>query len=191
MERLRVLAPAVRQLDCELITLCTGTRDAEDMWRAHPENASPQAWRDLLRGMEEAIDIAERHDLVLGVEPETGNVVSSTRKARQLLDELQSRRVKIVVDPANLFPPGDTDGMRDRISEVFQLLGTDIVMAHAKELAPDGRSGNLGPGRGVLDWNFYFDTLARVNFTGPIVLHGLPESDVAESVRFLRSKLSD
>jgi sugar phosphate isomerase/epimerase len=191
LDCLHALAPAVRQLGCELITLCTGTRDSEDMWRAHPENGSPQAWRDLLRSMEGAITIAERHNVLLGVEPETGNVVSSTRKARQLLDELQSRRVKIIVDPANLFHPDDLDRMRDRIAEVFQLLGTDIVMAHAKELGPDGRSGSLGPGRGVLDWNFYFDTLARVNFTGPIVLHGLPESDVAGSVRFLRSKLSD
>jgi sugar phosphate isomerase/epimerase len=191
LHRLNVLAPAVHQLGCELITLCTGTRDPEDMWRAHPENSSPQAWRDLLRSMEEAILIAERHDVLVGVEPEVGNVVSSTRKGRQLLDELQSRRVKVIVDPANLFQPGGTTAMREMISEVFQLLGTDIAMAHAKELGPDGTTGNIAPGRGVLDWNFYFDTLARMNFNGPVILHGLPEKDVAGAVRLLRSKLSD
>jgi sugar phosphate isomerase/epimerase len=187
--RLAVLAKATRELGCDLITLCTGTRDPEDMWRAHPDNNSPSAWRDLLRSMEEAIAIAEQHDVLLGVEPETGNVVSSTRKARQLLDELHSPRVKIVLDPANLFHRGAVERMRETIEEVFQLLGMDIVMAHAKELAADGTSGNLAPGRGVLDWNFYFGTLARVNFDGPIVMHGLSESDVPEAVRFLRAKL--
>ncbi|HWN97307.1 MAG TPA: sugar phosphate isomerase/epimerase family protein [Methylomirabilota bacterium] len=191
LDRLSALALATHELGCDLLTLYTGTRDSEDMWRAHPENNSPQAWRDLLRGMEEAIALAERHNVFLGVEPETGNVVSSTRKARQLLDELHSSRVKIVVDPANLFHSGGVGQMRDIISEAFQLLGTDIVMAHAKELAPDGSSGNLAPGRGVLDWNFYLDTLARVNFPGPIVMHGLTEADVVEATRFLRSKLSD
>ncbi len=191
LDRLPALARATHELGCDLLTLCTGTRDPEDMWRAHADNGSPQAWRDLLRSMAEAIAIAEQHDVWLGIEPETGNVISSSRKARQLLDELQSSRVKIIVDPANLIYRGGAGQMRDTISEVFQLLGTDIVMAHAKELAPDGSSGNLAPGRGVLDWNFYLDTLARVNFRGPIVMHGLPEADVAEATRFLRSKLSD
>ena len=191
LSRLSVLAQATRELGCNLITLCTGTRDPEDMWRAHPENSSAQAWLDLRRSMEEAIAIAERHDVLLGIEPETGNVVSSTRKARQLLDELPSRCMKIIVDPANLIHRGESRTMRDIISEVFQLLGTDIIMAHAKELAHDGSTGNLAPGRGVLDWNFYFDTLARVNFTGPVVIHGLPEADVSHAVRFLRSKLCD
>ena len=189
--RFGTLARATHELGCDLITLCTGTRDPEDMWRAHPENSSPQAWRDLLCGMEQAIASAEQYDVLLGVEPETGNVVSSARKARQLLDELQSRRVRIIVDPANLFHHGAVERMRDTISEAFQLLGTEIVMAHAKELAADGTTGQLAPGRGVLDWNYYLDTLARMDFNGPIVMHGLPENDVAQATRFLRSKLCD
>ena len=191
LARLGVLAKASRGIGCELLTLCTGTRDPNDMWSGHPENSSPAAWSDLLRSMEQAIAIAEQHDVLLGVEPETGNVVSSTRKARQLLDELHSPRVKIVIDPANLFHPGKVERMRETIEEVFQLLGTDIVMAHAKELGSNGMPGNVAPSRGVLDWNYYFDTLARVNFRGPIVMHGLAENDVTSAVRFLRSKLSD
>jgi sugar phosphate isomerase/epimerase len=41
----------------------------------------------------------------------------------------------------------------------------------------------------VLDWNLYFATLARMDFRGPMVLHGLAEADVAEAARFLRAKL--
>jgi sugar phosphate isomerase/epimerase len=187
--RLAGLAQATREVGCDLITLCTGTRDPEDMWRGHSDNNSSVAWRDLLRSMEEAIAIAERHDVLLGVEPEIGNVVSSARKARQLLDELHSSRVKIVIDPANLFHSGKVERMRETIEEVFQLVGTDIVMAHAKELASDGTTGDVAPGKGVLDWNFYFNTLARMDFRGPIVMHGLVERDVAEAARFLRAKL--
>lgn len=191
LKRLPVLAQATRSLGCNLITLCTGTRDPEDMWRAHPENSSAQAWGDLLRSMEEAMAVAERQDILLGVEPETGNVVSSARKARQLLDELHSSRIKIVIDPANLFHAGKVERMRETIQEMFQLVGTEIAMAHAKELGADGTTGSTAPGRGILDWNYYFNTLAAMNFRGPMVLHGLAEPDVAESVRFLRAKLCD
>jgi sugar phosphate isomerase/epimerase len=191
MNRLPVLAQATRALGCELISLCTGTRDPQDMWRAHPENNSPQAWRDLLRGMETAVRVAEEHDVVLGVEPEVGNVVSGVRKARQLLDELQSPRVKIILDPANLFHRGAVVRIRETMEEAFQLLGTDIVMAHAKELAPDGSVGTLPPGRGILDWNYYLDTLARMNFSGALVMHGLAEKDIGGAARFLRSRFCD
>jgi sugar phosphate isomerase/epimerase len=190
LSRLPMLAKATRELGCDLVTLCTGTRDPEDMWRAHPENSSAHAWRDLLLGMEKAIAVAEQHDILLGLEPETGNVVSSTRKARQLLDELHSSRVKIVLDPANLFQAGSVERIRETMEEAFQLLGTEIVMAHAKELSTNGAT-NVAPGRGVLDWNYYFTTLARMNFCGPIVIHGLAERDVADSVRFLRARLCD
>jgi len=189
LNRLAPLARATRELGCDLITLCTGTRDPEDMWRAHPDNSSSAAWRDLLRSMEEAIATAERYDVLLGVEPEVGNVVSSARKARQLLDELHSSRVKIVIDPANLFHSGKAERMRETIEEAFQLVGPDMVMAHAKELASDGETGNAAPGKGVLDWNFYFNTLARMDFRGPMVMHGLAERDVPEAARFLRAKL--
>jgi sugar phosphate isomerase/epimerase len=191
LARLPVLARATRELGCELITLCTGTRDPEDMWRAHRDNDSPGAWRDLLRSMEQVIAVAEEHGIWLGVEPETGNVVSSARKARQLLDELHSSRVKIVIDPANLFHAGQVERIRETMQEAFQLLGTDIVMAHAKELAGNGASGNLVPGRGVIDWNYYFGVLMRMDFRGAMILHGLAEAEVPQGVRFLRSKLCD
>ena len=42
------------------MTLCTGTRDPEDQWRAHPGNNEPEAWRDLLEAMQSALAIAER-----------------------------------------------------------------------------------------------------------------------------------
>ncbi len=191
LARLPVLAQATRELGCELITLCTGTRDPEDMWRDHRDNTSPGAWRDLLHSMEQAIGVAEQHGIVLGVEPETGNVVSSARKARQLLDELHCSRVKVVIDPANLFHAGRVERIRETMEEAFQLLGTDIVMAHAKELPPHGASGSLAPGRGVIDWNYYFGVLARMDFRGAMILHGLSEADVSPGVQFLRSKLGD
>jgi sugar phosphate isomerase/epimerase len=44
LRRLGVLAGACGQLGTSVITLCTGTRDPEDMWRSHPENDVPEAW---------------------------------------------------------------------------------------------------------------------------------------------------
>ena len=131
--RLAVIAAACREMGTSLVTLCTGTRDPEDQWRHHPENASPEAWRDLLQSFEALIRIAETHGIMLGVEPELGNVVSSAAAARRLIEEIDSNRIGIVLDPANLRGSGEPDERRRIIEEAVDMLADRIVMAHAKD----------------------------------------------------------
>lgn len=189
LRKLGIIAGACEHLGTGMITLCTGTRDSEDMWRHHPQNDSPEAWRDLVATMTKALTIADKHDLVLGVEPETGNVVSSALHARRLLDEFKSPRLKIVLDPANLFHPADLPRMSDIMDEAFDLLGADLAMAHAKELGAEGQMGSVPLGKGVLDWERYLELLRAAKFDGPLIMHGFEERDVTESLKFLRGFL--
>lgn len=188
LRRLAVVAGACGRIGAPVVTLCTGTRDPDHQWRHHPDNDTPEAWHDLLGSMTKALTIADKHDVLLGVEPEIGNVVSSARHARRLLDELRSPRVKIILDPANLFHPGDLRRADELIDEAFDLLGNDLVMAHAKELVTGGEAGGVALGDGVLDWDRYLGLLQRSGFKGPLILHGFEESDVARSLQFLRDK---
>ena len=190
LRKLEVIAGACARLGSRVVTLCTGTRDRENMWRRHADNGSPEAWRDLRVSLTKALTIANKHDLTLGIEPETGNVVDSAEKARRLLDEMKSPRLKIIIDPANLFHPGELPRQREILEGAFDRLGSDLVLAHAKELAADGHPSGLAVGAGVLDWELYLALLRRVKFAGPIILHGFEEADAAASVRFLREKLA-
>src|ERR1017187_7807931 len=47
LRRLRVLAEACPQMGTSSIHVCTGTRDPNNMWRHHPDNDSPESWRDM------------------------------------------------------------------------------------------------------------------------------------------------
>ena len=190
LRKLGVIAAACEPIGTALVTLCTGTRDPDNMWSHHPDNDSPEAWRDLTVSMTKALTIADKHNLTLGVEPETGNVVSSARHARRLLDEMKSPRLKIIMDAANLFHPGDLGRMNEVLDEAFDLLGGDIALAHAKELGPDGHAGGLVLGAGVLDWDRYLSLLRSAKFDGPLIMHGFEEREVAASMKFLRGKLA-
>jgi sugar phosphate isomerase/epimerase len=139
--------------------------------------------------MTKALTIADKHNVTLGVEPETGNVVRSARHARRLLDEMKSPRLKIILDAANLFRPGDLARMDEILDEAFDLLGGDLALAHAKELAPDGAAGGLALGAGALDWEGYLTRLRAVKFAGPLILHGFEERDAAASVAFVRQSV--
>jgi sugar phosphate isomerase/epimerase len=63
-------------------------------------------------------------------------------------------------------------------------------MAHAKELAPDtARWASSRLGHGILDWDFYLDSLRQIGFDGPLIMHGLKEEQVSAGTEFLRCKL--
>jgi sugar phosphate isomerase/epimerase len=189
LRRLDELAAACALLGTKIITLCTGTRDPDDMWRGHPANRRPDAWADLLAAMERALAIAEDHDLWLGVEPETANVVDSPARARRLLDELRSPRLKIIIDPANLFHAEDLLRQRPILDAAFDLLGPDIVLAHAKDVRVVGGAVHHVPaGTGVLDYRYYLTLLRQTPV--PLIVHGLAETEAGRALAFLRGALA-
>lgn len=189
LRRLAVLAAAAKPMGTGMITLCTGTRDPDDMWRAHLDNQSAEAWQDLTGMMAKALEIAEAHDITLGIETEVANVVDTAQRARRLLDEMQSPRLKIIMDGANLFHKGALARMRAVLDDAFDLLGRDIALAHAKDLSEDGKAGHEAAGTGLLDYDHYLKLLQDVGYDGALVLHGLSEQQVATSVAFLRGKM--
>ena len=185
--RLDVLAAAAAGLNTRLITLCTGSRDPVDQWAHHPGNASPDAWRDLLASFETAIDIADRHNVLLGIEPELANIVNSASAARRLMDDLQSDRLRIVLDPANLFERAGPDDQRAIVDQAVGLLADRIVMAHAKDRDATGAFATAG--RGIIDFDHFLTTLHRAGFAGPVVTHGLQAAEAGQVAVFLRQRL--
>lgn len=182
--RLEVLAASCKAMGTNLITLCTGTRDAKDQWKEHPDNDSPEAWADLLEAMSTAIGIAEQHGVYLGIEPELANVVNSAAKARTLIDTLQSDRLKIILDPANLFEVASLEAQRSTVAHAIDLLADRIIMGHAKDRHADGRFATAGTG--VLDYPHYLQQLQTIGFNGSLVTHGLSEHEAAGVAGFLR-----
>ena len=189
LHKLRYVAEQCQALGTSVITLCTGSRDPHSMWRAHPENNSDSAWKDLVQSMEKALEVAEEYKVTLAMEPEVSNVIDSAQKARRLLDEMQSHYLKVVMDAANIFHKGELPKMRDILDEAFALLGGDIVLAHAKDLDQDGEAGHLAAGTGLLDYDQYLRLLKECGYDGAVVLHGLSEEQVPYCVDFLQEKI--
>src|SRR5918911_1194201 len=187
LRRLRVLLAACGALGAAVVTLCTGTRDAHHMWRRHPDNDTPGAWTDLVASMGEAVRGAQEAGVTLAFEPEVANVVDSAHKARRLLDEIGSPRLKVVMDGANIFHSGELPRMREMLDEACALPGPDIALAHAKDLDHDGEAGHLPAGRGLLDYPRYLSLLQESGFAGAVILHGLAEQDVAGCLAFVRA----
>src|SRR5436305_7143327 len=187
LQRLRVLASACKRMGTSVITLCTGTRDPENMWRWHSENTSPQAWRDLLGSMDAALQIAEEEGIILAFEPERANVINTAVRGRALLDAMQSHHLKVIMDPANLIVPGNKQHMHHVLDEAFELLGEYIALAHAKDIGPDNTF--RAAGSGFLDYDYYLHHLDAATVEVPLIIHGLSDAQVDVAIQFLLDRL--
>ena len=184
-EGFTLLARSARRLGTETLSISTGTRDRENMWRKHPENDGDDAWREMLGAMSRIAAIAEEHQVTIAFEPEQANIVDSARKARTLIDTLQSKRIEVLIDPANLLNLSNIRQQDRVLKEAFDLLAGDIAMAHAKEFSEDGQLGNLALGRGVVNFPLFVSLLRSSGYRNALIMHGFPEQAVSESASYL------
>ena len=190
LQRLQEIASACERLDTQVIAICIGSRNPHNMWGHHPDNGTPQAWQDMTACVREAVEIARQAGVTLALEPEVTNVVDSAAKARRLLDEIGSPHLKITMDGANLFHAGELPRMAEVLGDAFDLVGRDIILAHAKDLSADGEAGHEAAGHGLLDYDRFLGLLHSHGFSGPLLLHGLSEAQVPGCVAFLHDKLA-
>jgi sugar phosphate isomerase/epimerase len=188
MTRLEIAIKAAARLAIPLVTLCTGTRDPDDQWRHHSDNATPEAWNDLVMEMEKAAALAEANGILLGIEPEQANVVRDADSALRLMRDVPSPTIRIVLDPANLFEHASAAEARGIVADSVDKLGTRIAMAHAKDR--DAHGHFVTAGHGIVDFPDLVRRLKGVGFDGPLVTHGLAEDEAPEVARFLAGLLA-
>jgi sugar phosphate isomerase/epimerase len=174
---------AARRMGAPVVTLCTGSRDPEDMWKHHPDNQSALAWSVLRSELDYALPLAEAAGIRLAIEPEPGNVVNHAQAARRLLNEVASPFLGIVLDPANLLSPETLREQHEVLAEAAQLLGSSLLLAHIKDIDPSGRVTT--PGRGAVDLPAFVASLRSVAYDGALIAHGFSKKYAAEVSRLL------
>jgi sugar phosphate isomerase/epimerase len=184
------LCAVARDLQIRIITLSSGSRDPDDMWRWHADNTTPQAWSDSHATLQALAELADDHGLTLAVEPEHSNVVATADQAITMLDQIGSPALKLIYDAANLLDPDryDADAAASAITRDITTLGPHIALGHAKELV--AKRAPVAPGEGLLPWRLIVQKLHEAGFDGALIIHGLPETSVPLAVSTLDAALA-
>ncbi|MBW8348436.1 sugar phosphate isomerase/epimerase [Bacillus sp. IITD106] len=192
-KRFASVAEASRELNCEFVTLCTGSRNTKSMWAWHEDNQNPEAWEDLLISTDKVLEQAERYDLILGIECEPNNCINTPEMACKLLDTFESPRLKIIMDVANLFQKGQArkENVRPIMDNAFNLLGQDIYLAHGKDIKEGNDLNPTYAGNGIVDFEYFLEKLDDVGYVGGMLLHGIhDERYFSDSVTFINDIIS-
>ncbi|HXP07350.1 MAG TPA: sugar phosphate isomerase/epimerase family protein [Acidobacteriaceae bacterium] len=166
---------AARRMGAPVVTLCTGSRDPENMWKHHPENQGALAWSVLRSEVDSVLPLAESAGIKLAIEPEPGNIINHAQAARRLLDEVASPLLGIVLDPANLLSPATLSQQHKVIAQAAQLLGDAVLLAHIKDIDPSGSVTVAG--RGAVDFPAFVAALRSITYDGALIAHGFPQDE--------------
>lgn len=184
-EQFRTQCRLAGELNIPIVSLCTGSKYPNNKWKWHDDNLKQSSWDDLMRTTDEIIRYAEEYDVILGVETEASNIVCTPELARKYLDDTGSENLKIIMDGANLFRPEQVADMTAVLDHAFELLGKDIVLAHAKDFSLHGNLEFVAAGEGILDFAHYIQLLKQYQYDGALIMHGLAEEQIATSKEFL------
>lgn len=183
------LIARVPETGARFATLCSGTRDAGNMWRAHPDNGDPSARRDLRTTLDRLLEAATAADVRLGIEPEPANVIFDAPTAVSLLHDLgpDAERVAIVLDPANLIDATTAASQRLLLTDAFETLADSIACLHAKDVV---ESGFAAAGTGLLDYDLIFELRSELPRAVPVVVQDVAEHDARRVRDMLTNQLS-
>ena len=167
----------LRALEPVAATLCTGTRDPNNMWRAHPDNNSSAAWADLRQSLDVLLPAAAEAGILLGIEPEPGNVIAGTAQAQRLLDELghDAVHVGIILDPANLVGASPLDQYEHILTEAFTRLGDKAICVHAKDTQAWAETLQGGPG---VDYRLVYRLYEALPARVPVIIQDATEEEL-------------
>lgn len=179
IRRFAILCRAAKELGAGYISLCSGTRNPDHLWSPHPDNDTEDAWADMLDTVKRCTEIAEHHGIILAVESEASNIISTPERARRLMDTVGSPNLKMILDCANLFHAGEAypENVRATLDHAFALYGHDIVLAHGKDICAGDGIAFCGTGRGIVDFAYTAKQLAEYGFAGDMFLHGIYDED--------------
>ena len=192
LRRFAGLMEIAKELGRPMVSLCSGSRNPNHLWRTHPDNVTEAAYRDMLECMKRCAEMAEKADVTLAIETEAANVIRTPQTAARVLRDVGSGKLKMILDCANLFLPGRAcrEFAKDTLDEAFYWFGYDIALAHGKDIRPGKGISFCATGLGIVDFPHALRLLKQYGFEGDMVLHGIYEDGLFPGcVEFMRKIL--
>lgn len=138
-------------LGCGVVGTETGAPN--ETYTHVPECHSEEALQTFITNLRPVVKYAEQMGVVMAIEPVWKHIVCNPKRARQVLDEINSPNLQIILDPVNLLDICNYQDQVAIVDEAIELLGPDVAMVHLKDfVVEDGKLVSVGAGLGNMDY---------------------------------------
>ncbi len=138
-------------LDVGVVGTETGAVNEE--YKFEERNHSGEALDIFIHNVRPVVEYAEKMGVIFAIEPVYKHIVCNPKRARRVLDEINSPNLQIIFDPVNLLDISNYKNRDEIIGEAMELLGDDIAMIHIKDfVVEDGKLVSVAAGTGEMDY---------------------------------------
>ncbi|MEC0329896.1 sugar phosphate isomerase/epimerase [Paenibacillus macerans] len=146
-------------------------------------------WERLNQALEELVEEAERWGVTIGLEAAQGHLIDSPETMAETIERFPSSCVGVLLDPCNMLNASNFDRHDEIIRTAFDLFGSRIVSAHAKDVKREADGGGLtvaAAGLGELDYPLFWRLLEQYKPHGFVTLEQVTEEQCSAAARFVR-----
>ena len=152
----------------------------------HPEGPPPrvayhfqeEVWGQMVATGKQLAEMADRHGATVLVEPFFRGFFASAKRTRLFLEEVDSPRIRALLDPANLLEIND-------LEEMFKQLKPWIGCLHAKDRKLHVDRG-VPAGQGDLDYLKFVQLAAEHTPNSPLILEYVGPDDYKQALAHLQ-----
>lgn len=143
---------------------CVGT---ETTHFGFDESQREDAYGRLLDFVRAVVPAAEACGAIVGIEPVAYHTLSTPEMTRRLLGDVPSDHLRVILDLANLVPPGVCDPavQRELLDRALACFGEKICVLHVKDGVwnSENQWENRPLGEGIMDWKTLLPLLRAHN----------------------------
>jgi len=115
---------------------CVGTETPPAEGPDGPPCQTEENYRLLIERLRPVTAAAEETGTILAIEPVCSHIIRNAETAQRMLKDLNSGRVKIILDAVNLIDSAHTDTAECLIEDAVRRLGDQTCVLHMKDFIP-------------------------------------------------------
>ena len=172
-----------RMLDAECVYVRPGSYNPRGHWWHHPENHTQRAFDTLVDSCRKISATAEQEGMTLAIEGHVASTLDTPQRVRDLLDAVGSKALKFSMDPVNF--TGTVADVYDTsriLNPLFELLGRDTVILHAKDVNLEDRHvvhiDEVLIGQGTMRYDLILPRMAQYCPKAYVLIEHLPDDKV-------------
>lgn len=166
----------------------TETGAMNEAYQFDENSHTEKALEVFIQNLRPVVEYAEKMGVIMAIEPVYKHIVCNPKRARRVLDEINSPNLQIIFDPVNLL---DISNYQDRdaiIAEAIELLGDDIAMIHIKDFVVTEQGlTSVAAGTGEMD---YMQIVRFIKTRKPYI-HVTLENTIPENAVQARAYIQD
>jgi sugar phosphate isomerase/epimerase len=160
-----------------------GHWEPEKLTPGIPYHFREAVWKQMLATIKQLAEMAERHDATVLLEPSFASFLASAKRTRVFLQEVNSPRIRVLLDPANLLEVEEIETMFDELTPWI-----DCIHAKDRKLHVDA---GVAAGQGDVDYRKFVSLAAKRTPKAPLILEYVGPENYEQSLQHLQKAIRE